>query len=103
MGLSEHGAKEFLSDSNMFVVYLEHMVSKPSSAVLSVYSRHQGLRYVYVTGLHKSTIRTLLACQAFEQCFVLLVSFVCHLQLCMVRAERVVNFSMFFLYVGHWQ
>ncbi|KAL3151781.1 hypothetical protein ABBQ38_012755 [Trebouxia sp. C0009 RCD-2024] len=25
VGLSEHGAKEFLSDSNMFVVYLEHM------------------------------------------------------------------------------
>ena len=28
VGLSEHGPKEFLSDSNMMVVYLEHMVSK---------------------------------------------------------------------------
>ena len=28
VGLSEHGAKEFLSDSNMFVVYLEHMVRR---------------------------------------------------------------------------
>ena len=27
VGLSEHGPKEFLSDSNMYVVYLEHMVS----------------------------------------------------------------------------
>ena len=37
VGLSEHGAKEFLSDSNMFVVYLEHMVSKvqPSSTECS--------------------------------------------------------------------
>ena len=27
VGLSEHGPKEFLSDSNIMVVYLEHMVS----------------------------------------------------------------------------
>lgn len=27
VGLSEHGPQEFLSDSNVFVVYLEHMVS----------------------------------------------------------------------------
>lgn len=33
VGLSEHGAKEFLSDSNMFVVYLEHMVSKPAPSL----------------------------------------------------------------------
>lgn len=26
VGLSEHGPKEFLSDSNIMVVYLEHMV-----------------------------------------------------------------------------
>ena len=28
VGLSELGAKEFLADSNLFVVYLEHMVSR---------------------------------------------------------------------------
>ena len=44
VGLSEHGAKEFLSDSNMFVVYLEHMVSKPTSAALSVYPGHHRLK-----------------------------------------------------------
>ena len=27
VGLSEHGPQDFLSDSNVFVVYLEHMVS----------------------------------------------------------------------------
>lgn len=38
VGLSEHDPEEFLSDSNVFVVYLEHMVSyqwQPGSVLLT--------------------------------------------------------------------
>ncbi len=40
VGLSEHGPKEFLSDSNIMVVYLEHMVRIHQ---LCVHNQQRGL------------------------------------------------------------
>ena len=41
VGLSEHGPKEFLSDSNIMVVYLEHMAS---AYQLFVHTQQCGVR-----------------------------------------------------------
>lgn len=53
VGLSEHDPEEFLSDSNVFVVYLEHMVSSLDAGHTAKIAMLQLMSTAYKAGLRQ--------------------------------------------------